>query len=192
MRGYFDRKPERIKETIMRLTERHDFMDAVKILRSKWAPKDIKQLLRKFHLRQSYDTLIERLLKNESLEGIDPEAPYLEVDIQKDMDEVTGDFLFKLVIFPSTNKDDLPWRAIKNMMQQSGRKRIKLWKTFERDKFIYEMALSGKDTLEISGLLNSKFHIDMDYGAIKKALSQFQYKMKIPKELRAHLVTHKR
>lgn len=120
----------------------------------------------------------------------DPEGPVLQKSIDEDdIDPVTGERLLILHLRPSTTLQDIAhaWPSIR--FKETRKRRNKIWKTFFRDKEIYDLAKAGKTMAEIDRAIREKFGKSMDYGAIKTALSQYQTKMGIPKNKRAKLKT---
>lgn len=194
------------QETKM-LIENPEFQEAVLAMREKWAvelreaeesEKDwdffinekeyreaLNAILKRFSLHEEWEELVDGyILWGDDFVMRDPNAPQV---IKKISDDVTDssdepiEFLIK--VSPFTTKDEVlrAWRDAKKQMQETVPKvkKFKLWLKFKRDTMIYKLAIDGKSIEEICNTIRQKYGEDLDYGHIKKIVSNYHRRMKI-------------
>ena len=162
--------------------KRHELMESRELRDS------VSEILKELNIPISFDDLVHQYL----LFGF----PCQISDVLPDPDGLiikTTDKNAKIIveIGQKTTKEDYSkaWDIIKDCRLTPSRKkeRPNFWRNYE----IYKLAREGKAIDEIYNFLKSEFGCDLDYGTIKKNLSSFCDRLKIPKKDRPKLVTSK-
>ncbi len=132
---------------------------------------DIAELRKKFKLHRGWTWFLEEYVLTGS-SSIDPDKGE-RIRLAGDDEQNNGEAVTEHI--KSTYKySDLRGRRLIN----------KPWQTLQRDKAVYNLARKGKTIKEIAAIILSEFGDDLDYGHIKKIVSDYPKKLRLPPSMR--------
>lgn len=201
---------------LIEMTMQPDFCDAVEKIRKKWSidprrlsegsdaaqrellslmenehlPDEIEAMLHKLGVAKGWTEIIQQYVLDGNIYPHYSKDPFITCNPDGLLLERSDDNPEEVVLRVGldTTREDLmlAWREIeRNRKKYVPRKRSR--KNFFRDYRIYKLACEGKTIIEIHRVFLGE-GIDIDLGNIKKILSAFCSRLKIPKKDRPQLL----
>ena len=153
---------------------------------------DVQELLKKLNLSQSWDEVVQQYVVDNDTYYYKDESPFITKNSKGLVMSVNMENLDDIVLHvgPETIFSDFKkaWEKIKKLRKVSlPRKRVRT--QFIRDYEIFNQARSGASTATIHAHVKEKYGDDLDFGNIKKIVSEFYRRLKIPEKERRKLKT---
>lgn len=155
--------------------------------------KDVKDLLINLKISLSWQNIVYSYVFTGNCFPYNDESPEVINNADGLILKVDTDNYDKLIleIGKDTTMEEFKnsWDVIKKYRKMKP-KRKKEKVNFLRDYKIFSLANDGKTIKEICNIIQKEFEIDnLDYGNIKKIVSSFYKRLKIPKKDRVKLIT---
>lgn len=153
---------------------------------------DVQELLKKFNLSQSWDEVVQQYVVDNDTYYYKDESPFITKNsrglVMLVSMENPDDIVLR--VGPETIFSDFKkaWEKIKQYRKvPQSRKRVRT--QFIRDYEIFNQARSGASIATIHAYIKEKYSDDLDFGNIKKIVSEFYNRLKIPEKERCKLKT---